>query len=99
MAVGEDQPDGVIAGRLDAGDGDAPFARDQLTLARPMALDFRARAFDAQILRRQAERGAVLEFEFEQVFRAAEFYFGGGAHGSMLRASSTSMIGMPLRMG
>src|SRR6185312_8856204 len=98
VAVVEHDADGVVADR------------HELALFGRMALHLGGRAFDAQQFRRQAEMGAVVERDVEKFLRALEADFR-RSHGvdlvlsracsasSSRRASSTSMIGMPSRIG
>lgn len=61
MHVVEDEADGVIADRIDLDDLDILLARHELALLGMMALHFRARALDPQVLGRQLETLAIVE--------------------------------------
>ena len=115
VQIVEDDAHGVIADRLDGDDADMGAPGDQRLLAGAVALHLGRRAFDAQIFRRQAKPRAVVERDLEQLLRLlqaqldrparfASLTAAAGALRRLLgsraaRASSTSMIGMPSRIG
>ena len=61
MHVVEDKPHGVIADGMNLDDLHIALSGHELTLLGMMALHFRARAFDAEIFRRQIEPFAIFE--------------------------------------
>ena len=71
MAVGEGDPDGVIADWFDACNDDMFLASDPLPVT--VALDFRAGAFNPQKFGGQARSGAVIKNNIQEVFGAPEF--------------------------
>src|SRR5208282_6932779 len=66
VAVVEHEFDCVVADRLDVDDNDVLLAGDDPLLARRMALDLGAWAFDAQALGGQADGFAVVEHDLER---------------------------------
>ncbi len=105
--------DGVVADRLDAHDADMAAAGDQLLLAGPMALHF-GRGLDPQQLGRKAELRPIVEVDLQRLLGRLQpdldrpdLADPGDFEGHQLRisssvsgrASSTSMIGMPSRIG
>ena len=106
MAVIEEDAHGVIAHRLQPRDLDVLLAAHRHLLAGGMALHFGAGAFDAQIFGGKLKTVAILESDGERRLRRIETDLAGpdiGAHdrsaSESSRASPSSMIGTPLRMG
>jgi hypothetical protein len=102
VQIVEGEADGVIADRFDADDADVAAAGDGLFLIGAVALDFGARAFDAEVFGGEHEVAAVVEGDLELFLGAVEVDVCGRGHGvqdSRGRASSGSMMGMPSRIG
>src|SRR5690606_38505934 len=105
--------DGIIADCLQPHDADMAPSRDELLLAGAVPLHLGGGAFHTQKLRRETETFAIGKADGESFFCLfqADFRDFGSARkviglaghfppaSSSSRASSTSMIGMPLRMG
>src|SRR6185503_8044648 len=104
VAVVEQDADGVVADRLDRVDADVLFADHRRAADPAVALRLSRRRLDAQQLRGKAQRLAVVEFDFERLLGAEQPNLDRPGLGlrhrrqSSLRASSTSMIGMPSRI-
>src|SRR5579872_6291077 len=111
VAVVEVDAHGVVSDRIEGRDLDVFLAGDDFLRLRPVALDFGARRFDAEIFRGQDELLAAVEHDGEAQFVGAEAKLGrprtrrSAAHRASRsaslssRASPASMIGMPSRMG
>src|SRR5690606_2409406 len=113
VQIVEFYPDGVVPDRLQPHDADMAAPRNDLLLACTMALHFGGGAFNAQEFRRKLKSLAVREGDGENFFLAFQAHLGDfgptrlivnlARHApsaiSSSRASSTSMIGMPLRIG
>ena len=121
MQIVEGDAHSVVPHRLQPDDTDMRASGNQGLLARTVSLDLGRWALDTKLFGRETKPGAVVEGNFEQLFRFFEAQLerparrparvhsnplqgaGGGLAGSSSsrsrRASSTSMIGMPSRIG
>ena len=121
VEIVEGDAHGVVAHRLQPDDPNMCASGNQGLLARTVSLDLGRWALDTQIFGREAKPGAVVEGNFEQLFRFFEAQlerptrrparvpsnplqgeggrFAGSSSSRSRRASSTSMIGMPSRIG